>query len=70
LDTRHRLALATGALVPHLASAAAQRPLVKVPLWLDLLGDLTFIAGTVALVLAGWWAVGRPGGGFACGGRC
>jgi hypothetical protein len=59
-SARHRLALAAGALVPHLAFAVAQRALVEVPLWLDLLGDLIFISGTVALVLAGWRAVGRP----------
>jgi hypothetical protein len=56
---RHQLALAAGALVPHLAFAVAQRSLVEVPLWLDLLGDLIFISGTVALVLAGWRALGR-----------
>jgi hypothetical protein len=55
----HRLALAAGALVPHLAFAVVQRSLVEVPLWLDLLGDLIFISGTVALVLAGWRALGR-----------
>lgn len=59
-STRHRLALATGALVPHLAFAVAQRSLVEIPLWLDLLGDLIFISGTVALVRAGWRTVGRP----------
>lgn len=59
-SARHRLALATGALAPHLGFAVAQRSLVEVPLWLDLLGDLIFISGTVALVLAGWRAVGRP----------
>jgi hypothetical protein len=48
--------------VPHLAFAVAQRSLVEVPLWLDLLGDLIFISGTVALVLAGWRAVGQPAG--------
>jgi hypothetical protein len=58
-SARHRLALAAGALVPHLAFAVAQRSLVEVPLWLDLLGDLIFISGTVALVLAGWR--GAPG---------
>ena len=59
-SARHRLALAAGALVPHLAFAVAQRSLVEVPLWLDLLGDLIFISCTAALVLAGWRAVGRP----------
>jgi hypothetical protein len=59
-SAHHRLALAAGALVPHLVFAVAQRSLVEVPLWLDLLGDLIFISGTVALVLAGWRAVGRP----------
>jgi hypothetical protein len=59
-SVRHRLALATGALVPHLAFAVVQRSLVEVPLWLDLLGDLIFISGTTALVLAGWRAAGRP----------
>jgi hypothetical protein len=54
---RHRLALAAGALVPHLAFALAQRSLIEVPLWLDLTSDLVFIAGTAALVLAGWRAV-------------
>jgi hypothetical protein len=58
-SARHRLALAAGALVPHLAFAVAQRSLVEVPLWLDLLGDLIFISATVALVLAGWRAVGH-----------
>jgi hypothetical protein len=52
--------LVAGALVPHLAFAVAQRSLVEVPLWLDLLGDLIFIAGTIALVRAGWRTVGRP----------
>ncbi|WP_338898602.1 hypothetical protein WBG99_25940 [Streptomyces sp. TG1A-60] len=56
---RHRLALAAGALVPHLAFAVAQRSLVEVPLWLDLLGNLIFISGTTTLVMAGWRAVGR-----------
>lgn len=59
-SARHRLALAAGALVPHLAFAVAQRSLVEVPLWLDLFSDLIFISGAVALVLAGWRAVGRP----------
>jgi hypothetical protein len=54
--------------VPHLAFAVAQRSLVEVPLWLDLLGDLIFISGTVVLAgwraggLAGWRAVGQPAG--------
>jgi len=56
---RHRLALAAGALVPHLAFAVAQRSLVEVPLWLNLLGDLIFILGTTTLVMVGWRAVGR-----------
>lgn len=53
-SARHRLALAAGALAPHLGFAVIQRSLIEVPLWLDLLGDLIFIAGTVALLLAGW----------------
>jgi hypothetical protein len=56
---RHRLALAAGALVPHLAFALAQRSLVEVPVWLDLVGDLLFTAGAAALVLAGWRTIGR-----------
>ncbi len=59
-SARHRLALAAGALVPHLAFAVVQRSLVEVPLWLDLLGDLIFISGTLALLLAGWRATSRP----------
>jgi hypothetical protein len=58
-SARHRLALATGALVPHLAFSVVQRSLVEVPLWLDLLGDLIFISGTLALILAGRRAVSR-----------
>jgi hypothetical protein len=57
-SARHRLALAAGALVPHLAFSVVQRSLVEVPLWLDLLGDLIFISGTLALILAGWRAGG------------
>jgi hypothetical protein len=59
-SAHHCLALAAGALVPHLAFGVAQRSLVEVPLWLDLLGDLIFIAGTIALVRAGWRTIGRP----------
>jgi hypothetical protein len=56
---RHRFALAVGALAPHLAFAMIQRSLVEVPLWVDVLGDLTFAGAVLAVVLTGW----RRGGG-------
>jgi hypothetical protein len=50
---RHRLALATGLLVPHIAFAFAQAPLVDVPIAVDLGGKLVFAAATaLAVVLA------------------
>lgn len=51
---RHHLALAAGALAPHLAFALLQTSLVEVPLWVDLLGDIAFAGVVLALLLAGW----------------
>jgi hypothetical protein len=53
-SARHRLALAAGALVPHVAFAALQRSLVEVPLVVDLAGDAVFGAGVTALVVLSW----------------
>lgn len=50
----HRLALATGAVVPHVVFAFAQRSLVEVPLWLDLLGDAVFAAVAIGVLVAAW----------------
>ena len=58
-DARHRLALATGVLVPHVAFALLQPTLVDVPTWVGVGGDLIFAATlTVFVVIA--WSRARP----------
>lgn len=51
---RHTLALATGALVPHVGFALLQPPLVDVPILLDVAGDLAFAAALVTTLVAAW----------------
>jgi len=51
-SARHRLALAGGTLMSHVAFAVLQRSIVEIPLWLDLLGG----CGRRAQILAGWSA--------------
>jgi hypothetical protein len=59
-SARHRLALAAGALVPHVAFALVQRSLVEVPLAVDVVGDVVFGAGIAVVVVLGWRRLAVP----------
>ena len=53
-----RLALATGALVPHVGFAILQMPLVDVHTAVAVLGDIVFTGALVAFLVVGWRRVG------------
>jgi hypothetical protein len=56
---RQRLALATGALVPHAGFALLQPPLVDVFVWVAIAGDVVFTIALVAVLVAAWRAAHR-----------
>lgn len=51
---RHRLALATGVLIPHVGFALLQTPLVDVPTWVAVGGDVVFTVALVAYLVVAW----------------
>ena len=59
---RHELALASGALGVHVAFALLQAPLVDVPTWVAVGGDVVFALGTAVVVTCAWRRVARPVG--------